>query len=170
MRTAVITLAGMRRRHLALQQAGLGAGSCVPEQYVVVAMGDPGVGAVLDGRRPHAAVVDCPVRDGRLPLARARNLGAAHALAQGAELLVFLGVDCVPGDRLLERYAEVARPHPRSLLCGTVAYLPPPDPVAATGSPTSPRSPHRTPPAPLPDPARPRTAPTTPCSGRCPSR
>ncbi|UPZ28442.1 galactosyltransferase-related protein [Streptomyces sp. LRE541] len=129
MRTAVITLAAGRHRHLALQQAGLGAGSCAPEQYVVVTMGDPGLGAVLDGRRPHAAVVDCPVRDGKLPLARARNLGAAHALARGAELLVFLDVDCVPGDRLLERYTEVARPRPRSLLCGTVAYLPPPDPA-----------------------------------------
>ncbi|PSM38229.1 sugar transferase [Streptomyces dioscori] len=132
MRTAVITLAAGRHGHLALQQAGLGGGTWVPEQYVVVAMGDPGLGAVVAGRRPLAAVVGCPVRDGKLPLARARNLGAVHALARGAELLVFLDVDCVPGARLLERYAEVAREsaRPRSLLCGTVGYLPPPpDPV-----------------------------------------
>ncbi|WP_314410542.1 glycosyltransferase family 2 protein [Streptomyces sp. DSM 40484] len=129
-RTAVITLAAGRHGHLALQRAGLDGGSRAPGQYVVVAMGDPGLGAVAAGRRPEAAVVDCPVRDGKLPLARARNLGAAHALARGAELLVFLDVDCVPGDRLLERYAEVAGDRPRSLLCGTVAYLPPPpDPV-----------------------------------------
>ncbi|MFI8306177.1 glycosyltransferase family 2 protein [Streptomyces sp. NPDC085927] len=131
MHTAVITLAAGRHRHLALQQAGLAAGSRTPEQYVVVAMDDPDLGGVLAGRRPAATIVDCPVRDGNLPLARARNLGAAHALEHGAELLVFLDVDCVPGERLLERYAQVARDpaHRRSLLCGTVAYLPPPGPT-----------------------------------------
>jgi hypothetical protein len=131
MRTAVITLAAGRHRHLALQQAGLAAGSRPPEQYVVVAMNDPGVGAVLAGGRPAARIVGCPVRDGNLPLARARNLGAAHALNHGAELLVFLDVDCVPGERLLERYTRVAGDpaHDRALLCGTVAHLPPPGPA-----------------------------------------
>ncbi|MDQ1035636.1 hypothetical protein QFZ75_002052 [Streptomyces sp. V3I8] len=131
MRTAVVTPVAGRHRHLVLQQEGLAAGTCVPEQYVVVAMGDTELGAVLAGRDPAATVVDCPVRDGRLPLARARNLGAAHALERGAELLVFLDVDCVPGERLLERYARVARDpaHHRSLLCGTVAHLPPPGPA-----------------------------------------
>jgi len=127
-RTAVITLAAGRHRHLALQQAGLAAGSRSPDQYVVIAMGDPGLGAVLAGRRPAATVVDCPVVDGNLPLARARNLGAAHALEHGADLLVFLDVDCVPGAELLARYTQVARDpaHRGSLLCGTVAHLPPP--------------------------------------------
>ncbi|MEW1612737.1 MULTISPECIES: galactosyltransferase-related protein [unclassified Streptomyces] len=131
MRTAVITLAAGRHRHLALQQAGLAAGSRPPDQYVVVAMGDPGLGAVLADRRPAATVIDCPVPEGNLPLARARNLGAGHALEQGAELLVFLDVDCVPDERLLERYRQVALDpaHERSLLCGTVSYLPPPDPA-----------------------------------------
>ncbi|PWI05038.1 sugar transferase [Streptomyces sp. NWU339] len=131
MRTAVITPTAGRHGHLTLQQAGLAAGSCPPEQYVVVSMDDPGLNAVLTGRRPTATIVDCPVRNGKLPLARARNLGAAHALKHGAELLVFLDVDCIPGERLLERYTQVARDlaHHRSLLCGTVAYLPPPDPT-----------------------------------------
>ncbi|MFD6418789.1 glycosyltransferase family 2 protein [Streptomyces sp. NPDC060194] len=130
-RIAVITLAAGRHRHLALQQAALAAGSRAPHQYVVVAMDDAGLGAVLAGRPPAATVVDCPVRDGVLPLARARNLGAVHALDRGADLLVFLDVDCAPGERLLERYAQVARDpaHRRSLLCGTVAYLPPPPPA-----------------------------------------
>ncbi|MEU2068033.1 glycosyltransferase family 2 protein [Streptomyces anulatus] len=131
MRTAVITLAAGRHRHLVLQQAGLAAGSRPPDQYVVVAMDDPRLGAVLADRGPAATVIDCPVKDGRLPLARARNLGAAHALEHRAELLVFLDVDCVPGEQLLERYRQAAlelAPH-RSLLCGTVAYLPPPDPA-----------------------------------------
>lgn len=68
------------------------------------------------------------MRDGVLPLARARNLGAAHALEHGAELLIFLDVDCIPGEQLIDRYAQAARDpaHHRSLLCGTVAYLLPP--------------------------------------------
>ncbi|MFD5203559.1 glycosyltransferase family 2 protein [Streptomyces sp. NPDC058375] len=85
MRTAVITLAAGPHRHLALQQAGLAAGSRTPDQYIVVAMDDAGLRAVLADRRPAATIVDCPVRDGALPLARARNLGAAHALEHGAE-------------------------------------------------------------------------------------
>ncbi|MFF3487994.1 glycosyltransferase family 2 protein [Streptomyces sp. NPDC002701] len=131
MRTAVVTLAAGRHGHLSLQQAGLAGGTCVPDQYVVVAMDDPDLGAVLADGRPAATVVDCPVRAGNLPLARARNLGAAHALERGADLLVFLDVDCVPGERLLERYTQVARDpaHQRSLLCGTVAHLPPPGPA-----------------------------------------
>ncbi|MEV7290368.1 galactosyltransferase-related protein [Streptomyces microflavus] len=130
MRTAVITPAAGRHRHLTLQHLGLAAGSHVPDQYVVVAMDDPDLGAVLAGREPVATVVDCPVNNGNLPLARARNLGAARAVERGAELLVFLDVDCVPGEQLLERYRQVAldTQHRRSLLCGTVSYLPPPGP------------------------------------------
>ncbi|MFF1746537.1 hypothetical protein [Streptomyces mirabilis] len=52
MRTAVITLAAGRHRHLALQQAGLAAGSRSPEQYIVVAMDDSGLRAALAGQRP----------------------------------------------------------------------------------------------------------------------
>lgn len=128
MRSAVITLAAGRHRHLALQQAGLAAGSQAPDQYIVVAMDDPGLAGVLAHREPSADLLHCPVGPDGLPLARARNLGAARALESGAELLIFLDVDCVPGHRLVERYAAAAgRPaHARSLLCGTVAYLPPP--------------------------------------------
>ncbi|MFF1516109.1 glycosyltransferase family 2 protein [Streptomyces sp. NPDC058305] len=94
-------------------------------------MDDPHLRTVLADRSPAATIVNCPVREGNLPLARARNLGAARALQDGAELLVFLDVDCVPAESLLERYVEVANTpaYHHSLLCGTVAYLPPPDPA-----------------------------------------
>ncbi|WP_329152217.1 galactosyltransferase-related protein [Streptomyces anulatus] len=130
MRTAVITLAAGRHRHLTLQHLGLAAGSHIPDQYVVVAMDDPEVSVVVGGREPVATVVDCPAANRNLPLARARNLGAARAVDGGAELLVFLDVDCVPGGQLLERYriAALDPGHRRSLLCGTVSYLPPPGP------------------------------------------
>jgi GT2 family glycosyltransferase len=121
MRTAVITIASGRHDHLRRQLAGLTEGVRVPDRHVVVAMGDPDLAGVVG-----EPVVDLPVTGANLPLARARNLGAAHALAAGAELLVFLDVDCIPGPRLVARYEEVARDSSAgALLCGPVTYLPP---------------------------------------------
>ncbi len=79
----------------------------------------------------HDAIVVSLGPDSRgLPLAAARNAGAARAIAAGAELLVFLDVDCLPGPELVGRFhAAAARPETdRALLCGPVAYLPPPPP------------------------------------------
>uniref|UniRef100_UPI0015F0E518 glycosyltransferase family 2 protein n=1 Tax=Pseudonocardia pini TaxID=2758030 RepID=UPI0015F0E518 len=79
--------------------------------------------------------------DGPLPLAHARNAGAATALGLDADLLVFLDVDCIPGPTLVERYARAARTAGSSLLCGPVTYLPPgstelvPDPHPARPDP-----------------------------------
>jgi GT2 family glycosyltransferase len=119
MRIAVITIVAGRHRHLRRQLDGLAAGSVRPSHHVVVAMGDPAVRDVVGGR---AEVVDLAVGD-HLPLSTARNSGAAHAIAAGAELLVFLDVDCVPGTRLIARYRDTAADH--TLLCGPVTYLPP---------------------------------------------
>ncbi|MFH8990344.1 glycosyltransferase family 2 protein [Streptomyces sp. NPDC017940] len=125
MRIAVITLVAGRHRHLRLQQDGLAGNTRQPDHYVVVTMADPAARTVLGGRRPTAETVPVPVAaTGALPLAAARNAGAARALAAGADLLVFLDVDCVPGPDLLARYATTATDG--TLLCGTVAYLPPP--------------------------------------------
>ena len=54
---------------------------------------------------------------------RERGCGAR---ARGAELLVFLDVDCIPGSEMLAFVytREAPRAH-RHLLCGPVAYLPP---------------------------------------------
>lgn len=53
----------------------------------------------------------------------ARNAAARLALEQGADLLVFLDVDCLPGAGLLERYISAADTHPDAMLCGPVTYL-----------------------------------------------
>ncbi|WP_158374714.1 glycosyltransferase family 2 protein [Cellulosimicrobium cellulans] len=60
-----------------------------------------------------------------LRLAAARNAGADRAVALGADLVVLLDADCVPGPGLLDRYAEAAAAHPAAVLCGPVTYLPP---------------------------------------------
>ncbi|MGW7317233.1 glycosyltransferase family 2 protein [Streptomyces sp. NPDC054865] len=124
MRTAVITLAAGRHPHLLLQQDGLAHGLRAPDHYVVVSMADSEIQGVVAGGNTVADVISLPLDDGHLPLAAARNAGAARALAAGADLLVFLDVDCVPGADLLDGYAHAAEDG--ALLCGTVAYLPPP--------------------------------------------
>jgi GT2 family glycosyltransferase len=125
MRTAVITVVAGRHTHLARQERGLAAGSRRPDQRIVVAIDDPAVAAVLDDREPSPVVVAHPTDPLGLPLAAARNAGAARALTAGADLLVFLDVDCIPGPDLVRRYEEVAAEGDRRLLCGPVAYLPP---------------------------------------------
>lgn len=138
--TAVVTLARGRHRHLRGLVAGLAAGSTLPERLVVVAMGDPDVDATAraacrgTGLVPDVVPIDVGP-DGRLPLAAARNLGARTAEALGCDRLVFLDVDCIPGEHLVSRYHDVmcaaedeqaagegARP---MLWAGSVTYLPP---------------------------------------------
>jgi GT2 family glycosyltransferase len=125
MRCAVVTLAHGRHGHLLLQCAGLLRSTRPPERHVVVAMGDEDVGPLLARHAHEADVLELPATEERLPLARARNLGAQWALADGAELLIFLDVDCVPAPRLIERYEQAAVSAERALLCGPVGYLPP---------------------------------------------
>lgn len=130
---AVITLVRGRSAHLRRQMAGLAALSTRPELYVVVALGDPDVRATVGsaGLAGPTRVVDLEVGAGaELPLAEGRNLGAATAIAAGADVLVFLDVDCIPAPRLIQRYRDAAGDarHAGALLCGPVAYLPPPGP------------------------------------------
>ncbi|MDQ6686604.1 MAG: galactosyltransferase-related protein [Actinomycetota bacterium] len=132
MRTAVITVAAGRHSHLRRQQHAL-AQRNRPDVRVLVAMGDPDIGSVVADAFPddpdQMVVHNLVVPTAELPLASARNAGADIAAARGAELLVFLDVDCIPGPRLLSRYREAAErvnglPGP-VLLCGPVTYLAP---------------------------------------------
>lgn len=122
-RTAVVTVVRGRHDHLRTQQAGLARSTAAPDLRCVVAMADP---AIADVVGPGVAVVDCPVAGDALPLARARNTGAEWALRRGADLLIFLDVDCIPGRTLVGRYVEAHRTvGVDALLGGPVTYLPP---------------------------------------------
>jgi GT2 family glycosyltransferase len=124
-RTGLITIAAGRSAHLRRQAAGIATLLPQPDVRVVVAMGR-GEGVRARAALPSSTdVIEVDADPSGLPLAAARNAGAAHALAAGAELLVFLDVDCVPGERLLERYCEAAGAARDCLLCGPVSYLPP---------------------------------------------
>lgn len=120
MRTAVITIASGRHEHLAAQARALTSSTVAPDLYVVVAMDDAEIPAVV----PEADVVQLG-RVGRcLPLAGARNAGAERAMEAGADLLVLLDVDCIPAPELVGRYVAVAAERD-GVLCGPVGYLPP---------------------------------------------
>ncbi len=125
MNAAVITTVAGRHGHLINQRAGLLAGYVVPDLHVVVAMDDPDVLWHASRVELTTAFESVPTRQGRLPLAHARNVGAGLAIERGADVLIFLDVDCIPGPRLVERYLRCARSQEQRLLCGPVAYLPP---------------------------------------------
>ncbi len=108
-----------RLDHLRRVLVGLGRQERRADEVIVVAMGDPDVVAVA-GQSPVvdlALDLDCDPH-ATLPLARARNAGAARA---GGDLLVFLDVDCIPAPGLIGDYERHLRP---GLLMGGVRYLP----------------------------------------------
>ena len=129
-RTAVVTIAHGRHEHLRGQGWGLLRQTQPPDLYVVVAMGDREIGAVVHEQHPDAVTVDVSAATADLPLAEARNEGARTAIGAGAEMLVFLDVDCIPEPSTVARYTEVlesadgGRP---LVACGEVRYLPPVD-------------------------------------------
>ena len=146
MRVVVVTIAAGRHTHLAAQRAHLAALPTPPE-HVVVAMGDPQIADVV-GEAAGVHVVEVPAPPGHLPLALARNTGVQRALDLGAELVVLLDVDCLPGHALVDGYASAASRLGDALLCGPVTYLP-----AEAGSPAPDQldrwtSPHAARPAP----------------------
>lgn len=153
-RPIVITPVHGRHDHLRRLQAGLGSGTVLPEAHIVVAMGDPVLAAmpVTAASGLSLEVVEIPLQDGRLPLARARNAGAAARPGGPGDLLIFLDVDCIPALGLVEAYAEASQQAPDDLLCGPVAYLPPPGPDGYPG-------PERLHTLATPHPARPAPAP-----------
>jgi GT2 family glycosyltransferase len=129
MRTAVITTVHRRLRHLRRQLVGIASGAKSPDIHVVVAVDDPAATDVVATSESAAHVVQCENGPGPLRIASARNIGALAALERGAELLVFLDVDCIPGQEMLGRYhdAVIEPAHRSALLCGPVTYLAPPE-------------------------------------------
>lgn len=129
MKTAVITTVRGRESHLRRQLHGLRENTQIPDVHVVVALGDPQVATVVAGEGSDAIVVEVAAEE-PIPVALGRNYGAAVALRESAELLVFLDVDCIPGAQLIARYRHTASllEHAGALLCGPVTYLAPPGP------------------------------------------
>jgi hypothetical protein len=119
-KTAVITVASAaRREHLTRQRRVLAE---VADDIVRVE-------AWLDETPPDGirdagtATVHVPPGPHGLRVGAGRNRAAATAIDAGADLLVFLDVDCLPGPELLPRYRSATAAHPEALLTGPVTYL-----------------------------------------------
>ncbi len=122
---AVVTIVHGRHEHLRGQHASLLRQTRRPDAWVVVAMDDPDLVSWRPAElAPDVVVLDADPRG--LPLARARNAGAARAGELGAEALVFLDVDCLAAPDLVGAYAAAVAEAPGQLWCGPVTYLPPP--------------------------------------------
>ena len=122
-RTAAVTVVHGRHDHLTVQEAGLARSQVRPDVRCLVSISDPAIRSLASA---HAEVVECDSTAVGLPLALARNLGARRAMDLGAELIVFLDVDCVPGATLIGRYVDAyARVAGDALFAGPVTYLPP---------------------------------------------
>lgn len=122
-RIAVVTTTSGRDAHLHRQRIGLAENP--PDLHIIVGMGEQPTPEAIPGAPP-TTVLHVPVPASGLPLAAARNAGAAAAIDAGAGLVVMLDVDCIPDPAMLALYTRaagtVAGP---ALLCGPVAYLPP---------------------------------------------
>lgn len=118
---AVITTVKGRYKHWKLHRESLQRGRELADLHILVTMGASGY-ATKPGNPP-LLVVPMTNGAGELPLSAARNLGARAAIEAGAELLVFLDVDCIAGRDLIWGYREAARD--QVACCGPVTYLPP---------------------------------------------
>lgn len=127
---AVVTVAHGRHEHLRMQHAALARSTVVPDDYVVVAIDDPELEAWEAPHGPRPRVLRQEGAPGGLPLAAARNRGALAAFATGADMVVFLDVDCMPTPGLVAAYRDAATTAEgqEAVLCGPVTYLDPPGP------------------------------------------
>jgi len=146
--TWVVTPAHGRHEHLCEQRRALAA--VAPDvRHVVVAMDDPEIRDLVEGEG--VVVLDLERDPLGLPLARARNLGVATAIASGATLVILLDVDCVPGADLVRSYERASTAAPGALLAGPVTYLDEGQAVPAdVAALDALRSPHAARPDPLP--------------------
>ena len=136
-RVAVVTPVHGRRAHLEAQRASLAPQLGPDVEHVVVAVDDRELCADLSarltrelraGHPPHTVCIGVPGDDDGLPVAAARNAGAGVALARGAEVLVFLDVDCLAGPGLVTGYRRAVLDEPDVVWSGPVTYLPPAPP------------------------------------------
>jgi N-acetylglucosaminyl-diphospho-decaprenol L-rhamnosyltransferase len=127
-KTAVVTAVRGRTSHLSNQLEALRRSDVRADMHVVVAIDDEDAARTVRSRGEGITLVPFCSGTPRIPMAAARNQGAQTAIEGGAELLIFLDVDCIPASNMVRRYVQAAEDpaHRGALLCGPVTYLPPP--------------------------------------------
>lgn len=124
---AVVTIARGRRDHLALQHLSLARSTVLPDPYLIVSMGDETITpTTVEGLTSQVVYLEADAK--ALPLAAARNLGAVEAMRAGAEVVVFVDVDCVVDPGLVAGYRTHCTLDRDTVWSGPVTYLPPAGP------------------------------------------
>jgi GT2 family glycosyltransferase len=117
----VVTTAFERRAHLSAQVESMAAQHRPPDRFVIVDLGGPPIEVVHRHPDTDVEIVTLPSDPDALPLAAARNLGAATG---DAAVIVFLDVDCVAPPSAIASYRSAIVEHPDAIHCGPVGYLP----------------------------------------------
>lgn len=117
----VVTIVRDRTAHLDHVLAGLARQRRLPDAVTIVVMGGESPEGLVREHGLPVTFVHLDVPSGGLPLAAARNLGAART---DTDVLIFLDVDCIPGTDLVDAYAS-ALAAADVLLMGEVRYLGP---------------------------------------------
>lgn len=119
-KAAIVTLANAGRASHLTHQVNL-----APEgtDHITVALADH---ETLEKAVPKSHVVTVQADDAgntHPNLARARNRGAAEAIARGNDVIVFLDADCVAGGDLVPLYMKALAEHPGAVVAGPVTYM-----------------------------------------------
>jgi len=114
----VITLVHGRRTHLDNLLTGLEHSTLLPQSVWVIHMNEPVAGLHSDRFPIHELSLEDITG---LPLARARN--AVIGLPASGPW-VFIDVDCIPSEHMLEYYQAALTAYPHDLHLGAVRYLP----------------------------------------------
>lgn len=119
--TAVVTVCTPHRaEHLRSQRRAIAA-HLPGAVHVVVLPARPGSGELASELEAGGVDIVALAAGPDLPVARSRNLGGDRAADLGAELIIFLDVDCMPGPDVGRRYQEIPAD---SVGLGPVTYLP----------------------------------------------
>lgn len=115
---SVLTLTRNRTPHLRNLLKGLARSSRLPDECVVIHMNEPAepVQNLPFPCRHYTYQSDAST----LPLAQARNDAAAKATS---DILLFLDVDCIPSEDMVEAYARSMEQAPDTITMGSVRYL-----------------------------------------------
>ncbi len=120
-KAAIVTLANAGRSSHLTHQVNL-----APEgtDHITVALADR---TVLEKAVPKSRVISMESGEhdttSHPNLARARNRGAAEAIARGNEVLIFLDADCLAGGDLVPLYTKALAEHPDAVVAGPVTYM-----------------------------------------------
>ena len=117
---SVCTIVSGREKHLARVLQGLARSTLLPDEVIVVYMGDAPDTILGNNDLPFPLrVFTVDLVNGDLPLAAARNCAAKEARN---DFLVYLDVDCIPSVDLIENHRR-ALGSSDQLWMGTVRYL-----------------------------------------------